>query len=114
MTRRTVLTSRQRSALFSLPEHEAELLRHYTLSDEDLGVRSGRGRNPTPRVWTPRTAQDSPYDGTSEHVGNLLILLGVKLTTIEQHVDSQPQRAPTAGWSSWNAHGRYSWVPAMA
>ena len=36
MARRTVLTSRQRSALFSLPQHEADLLRHYTLSDEDL------------------------------------------------------------------------------
>ena len=36
MARRTVLTSRQRSALFSLPQHETELLRHYTLSDEDL------------------------------------------------------------------------------
>ena len=36
MARRTVLTGRQRSALFSLPHHEADLLRHYTLSDEDL------------------------------------------------------------------------------
>ena len=36
MARRTVLTSRQRSALFSLPQHEADLLHHYTLSDEDL------------------------------------------------------------------------------
>ena len=36
MARRTVLTGRQRSALFSLPQHEADLLRHYTLSDEDL------------------------------------------------------------------------------
>ena len=36
MARRTVLTSRQRSALFALPEREADLLRHYTLSDEDL------------------------------------------------------------------------------
>ena len=42
MARRTVLTSRQRSALFALPQREAALLRHYTLSDEDLqniGVR---------------------------------------------------------------------------
>ena len=44
MTRRTVLTSRQRSALFSLPEHEAELLRHYTLSDEDLENIAARRR----------------------------------------------------------------------
>ena len=36
MARRTVLTSRQRSALFALPEREADLLRLYTLSDEDL------------------------------------------------------------------------------
>ncbi len=36
MARRTVLTGRQRSALFSLPQREADLLRHYTLSDEDL------------------------------------------------------------------------------
>ena len=36
MARRTVLTSRQRSALFALPQREAALLRHYTLSDEDL------------------------------------------------------------------------------
>ena len=35
MARRTVLTSRQRSALFALPQRAADLLRHYTLSDED-------------------------------------------------------------------------------
>ena len=36
MARRTALTSRQRSALFALPQREADMLRHYTLSDEDL------------------------------------------------------------------------------
>ena len=46
MARRTVLTSRQRSALFALPQREADLLRHYTLSDEDRVV-CGRGRDPT-------------------------------------------------------------------
>ena len=44
MARRTVLTRRQRSALFSLPEREAELLRHYTLSDEDLEYIDARRR----------------------------------------------------------------------
>ena len=47
MARRTVLTSRQRSALFALPQREADLLRHYTLSDEDqqnIGARR-RPRN---------------------------------------------------------------------
>ena len=34
--RRAVRTSRQRSALFSLPQREAELQRHDTLSEEDL------------------------------------------------------------------------------
>ena len=45
MARRTVLTSRQRSALFSLPQHEADLLRHYTLSDEDLQHIGARRRS---------------------------------------------------------------------
>ena len=41
---RTVLTSRQRSALFALPQREADLLRHYTLSDEDLQNIAARRR----------------------------------------------------------------------
>ncbi len=45
MARRTVLTGRQRSALFSLPQHEADLLRHYTLSDEDLQHIEARRRS---------------------------------------------------------------------
>ena len=36
MPQRPVLTSRQRSALFSLPPREADLRRHDTLSDDDL------------------------------------------------------------------------------
>ena len=36
MARRTVLRSRHRTALFSLPQREADLLRHDTLSEEDL------------------------------------------------------------------------------
>jgi len=39
MARRTVLTSRQRSALFALPQREADLLHHYTLSDEGASIR---------------------------------------------------------------------------
>ena len=34
MARRTVLTSRQRSAFFSIPPREADLRRHDTLSDD--------------------------------------------------------------------------------
>ena len=45
MARSTVLTSRQRSALFSLPEREAELRRHYTLSNEDLDNIAARRRS---------------------------------------------------------------------
>ena len=44
MARRTVLTGRQRSALFALPQREADLLRYYTLSDEDLQNIGGRRR----------------------------------------------------------------------
>lgn len=37
MPRRVTLTERQREALLHLPVDQGELLRHYTLSDEDLG-----------------------------------------------------------------------------
>ena len=44
MTHRTILTERQRSALFDLPTDEAAMLRHYTLADEDLEmIRVRRG-----------------------------------------------------------------------
>ena len=36
MTHRTILTARQRAALFDLPTDEATILYNYTLSDEDL------------------------------------------------------------------------------
>ena len=38
MAHRTILTERQRSALFDLPTDEAAMLRHYTLADEDLEI----------------------------------------------------------------------------
>ena len=47
MARRTVLTARQRAALFDLPDDEATMLRHYVLSDADLAHvrRRRRDRN---------------------------------------------------------------------
>ncbi len=36
MARRTILTDRQRASLFDLPTDEAQFLKHYILSDEDL------------------------------------------------------------------------------
>ena len=36
MAHRTVLTARQRAALFDLPTDEASLLQHYTLADDDI------------------------------------------------------------------------------
>lgn len=44
MTHRTVLTDRQRAALFDLPTVEAEMLHHYTLSDDDLEIIRARRR----------------------------------------------------------------------
>lgn len=38
MAHRTILTERQRSALFGLPTDEVAMLRHYTLADEDLEI----------------------------------------------------------------------------
>jgi len=44
MAHRTVLTDRQRAALFDLPTVETEMLHHYTLSDDDLEIIRARRR----------------------------------------------------------------------
>jgi TnpA family transposase len=44
MAHRTILTERQRSALFDLPIDEFSLLRHYTLADDDLDHINARRR----------------------------------------------------------------------
>lgn len=38
MAHRTILTDRQRAALFDLPTDEASILHHYTLADDDLEI----------------------------------------------------------------------------
>ena len=38
MPSRSILTARQRAALFDLPMDEASILYHYTLSDEDIDI----------------------------------------------------------------------------
>ena len=44
MAHRTILTERQRSALFDLPTDETAMLRHYTLADDDLEIIRARRR----------------------------------------------------------------------
>jgi TnpA family transposase len=44
MAHRTILTERQRAALFDLPTDEASMLRHYTLADDDLDLIHARRR----------------------------------------------------------------------
>ncbi len=44
MPRRTILTARQRAALFDLPTDEVTILRHYTLVDDDLEIIDSRRR----------------------------------------------------------------------
>lgn len=44
MAHRTILTERQRSALFDLPTDETAMLRHYTLADDDLDFIRARRR----------------------------------------------------------------------
>lgn len=44
MPRRSILTARQRAALFDLPTDDASMLRHYTLADDDLEIVRGRRR----------------------------------------------------------------------
>lgn len=36
MAHRTILTERQRSALFDLPTDDASMMRHYILADDDI------------------------------------------------------------------------------
>ena len=44
MAHRTILTERQRAALFDLPTNEASMLHHYTLADDDLDIIRARRR----------------------------------------------------------------------
>ncbi|KAB2531782.1 transposase [Salipiger aestuarii] len=44
MAHRTILTERQRSALFDLPADEASLLQHYILADDDMEIIRSRRR----------------------------------------------------------------------
>lgn len=44
MPRRSILTARQRAALFDLPTDEVSILRHYTLADDDLEIIGTRRR----------------------------------------------------------------------
>jgi hypothetical protein len=44
MPRRSILTDRQRAALFDLPTVDADMLHHYTLSDDDLEIIRARRR----------------------------------------------------------------------
>lgn len=44
MPRRSILTDRQRAAMFDLPTDEAAMLYHYTLSDDDLDIIRARRR----------------------------------------------------------------------
>jgi hypothetical protein len=43
--RRSILTDRQRAALFDLPTDDASMLRHYTLADDDLEIIHARRRS---------------------------------------------------------------------
>ena len=67
MARRTVLTSRQRSALFALPQREADLLRHYTLSDEDLQNIGARRRPRNKLGFALRSSQPRRPGGVPVH-----------------------------------------------
>ena len=44
MPRRSILTARQRAALFDLRTDDASILRHYTLADDDLEIIDTRRR----------------------------------------------------------------------
>ena len=59
MPRRSIWSARQRAALFDLPTDEAALLRHYTLSDDDI-EQIGCGAGDT-TGWASRSSF-APFD----------------------------------------------------
>ena len=59
MPRRSIWSARQRAARFDLPTDEATLLRHYTLSDDDIEhIRVRRGGH---NRWASRSSF-APFD----------------------------------------------------
>ena len=67
MPRRVTLTDRQREALLHLPVDQGELLRHYTLSDEDLGHIRQRRRASKPELVAGFSLLYE--DNTIQHIG---------------------------------------------
>ena len=61
--RRTVLTSRQRSALFSLPQREAERRRHDTLSEEELQNVGAQWQHPRNKLGFGRVRSAGRFIG---------------------------------------------------
>jgi len=64
MPRRSIWSARRRAALFDLPTDEAALLRHYTLSDDDIEqirVRRGGHNRPEPGRGSSRAQERAPY-----------------------------------------------------
>lgn len=106
MTHRTILTARQRSALFDLPTDEASLLKHYTLADDDLEhIRQRRrpenrlgfalqlcvlrypGRTLTPGELIPAPALE--FIGAQLGIiGHTLISYATRKQTRQEHMDS--------------------------
>ena len=62
MPRRSILTARQRAALFELPSDEASLLRHCTLADDDG---SGSGEPGPIRIRFSDAKCQAPRKGLS-------------------------------------------------
>ena len=64
MPRRSIWSARQRAARFDLPRDEAALLRHYTLSDDDIEhirIEHIRVRRGGTTGWASRSSL-APFD----------------------------------------------------
>src|SRR4051794_41888895 len=97
MAHRTILTDRQRAALFSLPADEAAHLRFYVLGEHDLGL-IGRRRRPWNRLGFALQLCAFRYPGRliqpgEAGPGTVLAFLGAQLGfTAEELAGDGPPR----------------------
>jgi len=99
MPRRRVLTARQLEALFALPTAGADLIRHFTLSPEDLAV-IARRRQPHNRLGFALQLCALRFPGRLIRPGELVPLETVAFVAEQVDVDpatlaAYAQRAPT-------------------
>ena len=95
MAHRTILTERQRSALFDLPTDRTVMLRHYTLADDDLEIIRAR-RRPHNRFGFTLQLCALRYPGRLLNPGEVIPLVGVTSRFVHQTTFSRTNHEHSA------------------